>query len=598
MLRSSAMVRARRRLARLGFGAALLVSRVAAGQEVVTLVKDVNPGFTSSIPGSPPVVANGYYLFFTDDGVHGRELWRSDGTEAGTVLVKDINLAMLEGAPYSRVGVVGDELYFAGKDQSTGTEPWRSDGTEAGTTMVSDVETTSSMPDPFFDVNGKVFFVAGLVGERALYTSDGTASGTVRLMPVGAQPECIGVGALAYCATDDSGQSARGLFKSDGTVEGSVLVVPSSLADTPFGLRAFGNELLFNAYDSVHGTELWKTDGTEAGTAMVKDCAPGTRSGTAAWLEGNDVVFDGGFLFNADGGQGSYMWISDGTEAGTVPVGQPPGVDGILDFRWLTSRGRDVFFKGNANDLGSELWKTDGTAAGTVMVKDIHPGRDSGLEAQVSSLLVAGDWVFFVADDGTHGVQVWRSDGTEANTVRLTSFTPSFERNLEPVHLRQLGNRILFFADDGAPGAKLWSIDIDAPPVVDDGAGGTSGSGGAGGTGGSSGGSSGQAGAAASGGAVTGGAGGVGAGGSSGGSGAAGGADVAGGTAAGGTSGTSGGAGGTGGSAGDTVDDADERSADTGGCGCRTPKRHARAPWGAVAVLGWIVLTVRRRRWA
>jgi ELWxxDGT repeat protein len=546
------------------------------------------------------VVLGDLYLFITTDNVHGRELWKSDGTKAGTVMVKDISSGSSDGVPGATLVVMGDHVYFPAYDETKGSELWKSDGTEEGTVMVADLESTSSDPNDLVAVGDSLYFIAGLVGQRSLYVTDGSEAGTVELVRVGIGRECAGVGSVAYCSLSDTDHPLELIYKSDGTVDGTVPVAPNIQEESPFGLKALGNKLLFYAYDSEHGTELWRTDGTEAGTAMVKDCAPGTRSGVGSQLEGNDVVFDGGFLFDADGGQGSYMWITDGTEAGTTPVGQPPGVSGALDFRWLTSRGPDVVFKGNEGVNGRELWKTDGTAAGTAIVKDINPGRDSALDAEANDLTIAGNLIFFVADDGTHGYQVWRSAGTAANTVRLTNFSPSFERNIEPKHLRALGTRLLFWADDGAPGAKLWSIDLDAPPISDTATGGTGGSanttggtGGAnasGGVGGSLGGSN-QGGSGDDGGTDGDAAGGTGGtGGTSSSKGGSGGA------AQGGTSGAGRGAGGASsvsGAAGRGP--ADASSKDASACGCRTAATTPRSASANAVFLSLALLALRRR---
>ena len=81
---------------------------------------------------------DGTLFFAADDGSHGRELWKSDGTEEGTVLVEDINPGTAHAGPRWLTNVNGT-LFFTAVDGSHGRELWKSDGTEAGTVLVKDI---------------------------------------------------------------------------------------------------------------------------------------------------------------------------------------------------------------------------------------------------------------------------------------------------------------------------------------------------------------------------------------------------------------------------------------------------------------------------
>ena len=129
---------------------------------------------------------NGTLLFAADDGTPGgRKLWKSDGTEEGTMLVKDISFG---GGTAS-----GGTLYFSASARTTRTELWKSDGTEGGTVLVKDIdqrpwlpqrgggrEVGSSSPGSLTDVNGTLFFLAeDGVHRRSVWKSDGSERGTV-----------------------------------------------------------------------------------------------------------------------------------------------------------------------------------------------------------------------------------------------------------------------------------------------------------------------------------------------------------------------------------------------------------------------------------
>ena len=111
------------------------------------LVKDIRPGGYSSSPGSLTALGNTLY-FSANDGVNGTELWKSDGTAAGTVLVKDIFPSVSWSSSPRYLTAVGNTLFFSANDGVNGEELWRSDGTAAGTVLVKDIFPGSSNSSP------------------------------------------------------------------------------------------------------------------------------------------------------------------------------------------------------------------------------------------------------------------------------------------------------------------------------------------------------------------------------------------------------------------------------------------------------------------
>src|SRR4029453_8297673 len=128
---------------------------------------------------------NGTLFFDADEGTTGRELWKSDGSAAGTVLVKDLDQGSADSSPSSPTNVNGT-VFFGAEDGVHGSELWKSDGSTAGTVLVKDIAPGlrgSIFPfGPFVltSANGTLFFSASdATSGQELWKSDGTAAGTV-----------------------------------------------------------------------------------------------------------------------------------------------------------------------------------------------------------------------------------------------------------------------------------------------------------------------------------------------------------------------------------------------------------------------------------
>ena len=200
----------------------------------------------------------------------------------------------------------------------------------------------------------------------------------------------------------------------------------------------------FQAIDGLHGSELWRTDGTTAGTYLIKDIRPGLPSSGPHDL----AAFDGKVIFTASDGQhGREIWISDGTAAGTFmlkDINSGPASSVYGGATPFTEVNGVMYFAANDGQNGVELWRTDGTTSGTFLVKDIEPftrtvgNRTFAYGSYPSSLTAFNGKLFFQATDVVHGSQLWVSDGTADGTQRVTDINPGrfagiYPRNLQGV---------------------------------------------------------------------------------------------------------------------------------------------------------------------
>jgi ELWxxDGT repeat protein len=176
---------------------------------------------------------------------------------------------------------------------------------------------------------------------------------------------------------------------------------------------------------------------------------------------------DGTLFFTATyGTSGHELWKSDGTEAGTVPVRDIRfGIDGSYP-HGLTNVGGTLFFAANDGTNGDEPWKSDGTEAGTVLLKDIRPGSYGSFPFFLTNV---GGVLVFQSNDGIHGYELWKSDGTEAGTVIAADI--GMPGGSDPLLFIDVAGTIFFAAQDDNNGRELWKLEdvleFNRPPTLD-----------------------------------------------------------------------------------------------------------------------------------
>ncbi len=433
------------------------------------LLRDLNTDGQSSSPGSWAALGDRVVFSAAGDGV-GRELHVTDGTSAGTRLVKDLNPGAGNGFFGSGVSLAlsPTRLVSSGSDGTTGGL-LVSDGTSGGTQLLP----TSGPSDEGVVFAGKAYYPGGTQG-ASLISSDGTLAGTGEVFDFDPQGSdnvhglhTLG-GSLLFNARQ-AGQS-DGIWRLGATGDPSLVKqLPGRefihkysdfirAADTS---AVVGDTLYFSVkdegYSSEQDIELWKSDGTTDGTVLVKRLggAGGSAYGLfSAW--GDQLVFT---ARDSNNEAGPEVWASDGTEAGTRPISAVAGFTGIND---LTVFGEEVLFITDEGQ-GRELYATDGTPASTRLVKDINPSGSAFANVSVGRqsprvLAAYEGHVYFAADDGSRGRELWRSDGTSAGTELFRDFQPGALEGA-PSDLAVVGDSLYFGANDGT-GVEPWSLSL------------------------------------------------------------------------------------------------------------------------------------------
>lgn len=452
----------------------------------------------------------GKTIFFTAQSeAHGTELWKSDGTSAGTQMVKDINPGTASSLPATLTDIDGT-LFFTAIDSRTGRELWQSDGTTAGTQLFKDINPGPSgafTVSRFFSltkIDNHIFFAATTEKEGTeAWISDGTAAGTKLLKDINGgtsgafyylSPDFEEMNGTLFFAMSDNVDVGVELWQSDGTADGTNLlkdIHAGTASSYPAEFTPFNNMLFFTAgfpEDRFLERNLWKTDGTPAGTEQVKDFTPIDASNTKA---GNLMVVGGKLFFTVDDKE---LWVSDGTHDGTVQI---ESITNPRDIDDLTDVNDTLFFINSESNTKHMLWKSNGTEAGTVLVKEIvtdstipedspselvnmngslfftiystekttlwkSDGTTDGTqvvkqsEDGIGQLTPVNDTLFFVSNNTDSIYTLWKSDGTTENTLPVKEIGRYANSTRTLINV---GNNIFFITDDKNSNCRLWKSD-------------------------------------------------------------------------------------------------------------------------------------------
>ena len=261
-------------------------------------VIDLVPGTGSSSPSG--IVKFGNQALFTAyDATFDLEVYVTDGTSGGTMRLKDINTVpgsgsgTLGSSPNIGGGVeINGKYLFRANDGVNGSELWVTDGTTDGTLILKDIfpgeygpgSPRSSNPGNFVKVGNEVFFTAttflddGISYSDTLWKTDGTTDGTVKLLDI--RPLLTdGNYAVSNGRLFAVVYGTQQILVTDGTSSGTTLLDSSDIGNDPKYLTAYGDGIIYQArVFATIGEELYFTDGTAAGSRVVRDIRPGQQA--------------------------------------------------------------------------------------------------------------------------------------------------------------------------------------------------------------------------------------------------------------------------------------------------------------------------------
>jgi ELWxxDGT repeat protein len=366
-------------------------------------------------------------------------IWVTNGTAAGTM--KLVNTATLK----NDAVVYKNKIFFAGQNAANGTELWVTDCTGAGTKLLKDINAgaASSSPSHFFVYNNiLLFFASTATNGNELWKTDGTALGTVMVKDI-------------YAGKGNSVDN-----------------------NNPTFFYPAAGTLFFQANDSVHGNELWKTNGNPAGTMLVKDIYTGKKSFQITSFRSLNNMF----LFSGKDSavKGIKIWQSDGTKAGTdVITTILPNSDcsfvNALSFsnfkNMLVFSLQGYIFSFPQYSLVNQLWVTMGTKASTKLLRDL---QDNNMGPGFGTITPTIKNKFYFTSFDMDSCFLWESTGTASGTkvtkVLNTSFGPGSENipiiltnflasNPDSISTSDFNGKFFIAADDGTHGYEPWITD-------------------------------------------------------------------------------------------------------------------------------------------
>lgn len=419
----------------------------------VQLIDDVNTA--ESYPKD--VTAAGSNLFFEteDPSGSGRDLVVMNAS--GTTVLQDLSGLSGYYSNYS-LTAVGNSVFFTGSSGGQNSV-WTSDGTSAGTQPVSFTSGTDTYIEGTASTGNAFLFVSTTyqesVGEDyTLWAASPGATTATELEDFGDNfPSFIGqAGGVAYYSSNDD------LWSTNGTAAGTQELLNSSSSPLPSATAVFGAGSTTYYVQSSQSASVIGTLTTSAETPIISDL-PSTIS--------TPVVVGSQFYFTAASdtsttGYETQLWVSSGTQNSTAMVEDFSSISQASVPNNFLGVDGSLFFTVEGSDGLDQLWKSNGTSQGTSEVMDLDVDLSSsgyyGGSSSSGTLAAVGNTLYFPADDGTHGDELW-SDNAATGTTQLVDDINPGAAGSDPTQLTTWNNQVYFAANDGTSPltSQLWT---------------------------------------------------------------------------------------------------------------------------------------------
>jgi ELWxxDGT repeat protein len=300
--------------------------------------------------------------------------------------------------------------------------------------------------------NGFLYFTVGgtsTESSRSIWRTDGTTTGTSFVVGGLSMENCEKIGDLLfYAKSGPSFWNSVYVYNLSSNQERVLKEASGGIALQSSLHGTLGNLFVFYGAESNNPNNLFFSDGTDSGTLSIDSFQPNQYQ---------DYAVLGNMLYFVAEESGSFeLYKTDGTSAGATQVSNI-NPSGDANVRSLSVIGNEIWFSADDGTNGQELWKTDGTTAGTSMVSNINTG---GVDSNPDGMVSFNGNVYFSATHSATGTELWMSDGTSAGTSLVKDiYTGNYPNSSYPHSLIVINGSLFFGANDGVSGYELWSSD-------------------------------------------------------------------------------------------------------------------------------------------